>query len=46
MVGEGTLYVALSPEVGQVAVTWDGADGLVVNVFTYDESVKQFKAFA
>ena len=49
-IGEGALYVALLSN-AQVAVTWDGADSINVNIFTYDQSldhdayfVSKFKA--
>eukprot|EP00970_Alexandrium_tamarense_P016582 scaffold6887_cov188-Alexandrium_tamarense.AAC.3 len=44
-VGEGALYIALLSN-AQVAVTWDGAGSIMVNIFTYDENVNHFKAFA
>ena len=43
-VGDGALYVALSIE-GQVTVTWDGAESVGINIFTYDEMVDHSKAF-
>jgi len=43
-IGQGALYVALSSD-GQVAVTWDGADSININIFTYDEKVDHYKAF-
>ncbi|KAL7445355.1 hypothetical protein ACHAXM_009769 [Skeletonema potamos] len=49
-VGEGAIYVALMSN-AQVTVTWDGADSINVNIFTYDQSldhdayfIKKFKA--
>eukprot|EP00585_Thalassiosira_rotula_P003412 CAMPEP_0196142314 /NCGR_PEP_ID=MMETSP0910-20130528/11541_1 /TAXON_ID=49265 /ORGANISM="Thalassiosira rotula, Strain GSO102" /LENGTH=1004 /DNA_ID=CAMNT_0041403613 /DNA_START=20 /DNA_END=3034 /DNA_ORIENTATION=+ len=45
-IGEGAVYVALSSEAGHAAVVWDGADGVTVNVFTYDETVDHYEAFA
>ncbi|KAL7543767.1 hypothetical protein ACHAXR_013077 [Thalassiosira sp. AJA248-18] len=44
-IGQGALFVALSFE-GQVVVTWDGADSVNINIFTYDEKVNHFEAFA
>ncbi|KAL9189819.1 hypothetical protein ACHAXT_009494 [Thalassiosira profunda] len=44
-IGQGALFVALSSE-GQVAVTWDGAESVNVNVFTYDEKSDHYKSFA
>jgi S-adenosylmethionine/arginine decarboxylase-like enzyme len=50
IVGEGAIYVALMSN-AQVTITWDGADSINVNIFTYDQSldhdayfVKKFKA--
>ena len=49
-VGEGAVYVALMSN-AQVTITWDGADSINVNIFTYDQSldhdayfVNKFKA--
>jgi hypothetical protein len=42
--GEGALYVALMSN-AQVAVTWDGAGSVNVNIFTYDETVDHKKVF-
>ena len=44
-VGEGALYVALSVE-GQVSAIWDGADSITINIFTYDETINHYEAFA
>mmetsp|Transcript_25593 Transcript_25593/g.54045 ORF Transcript_25593/g.54045 Transcript_25593/m.54045 type:complete len:1006 (+) Transcript_25593:84-3101(+) len=44
-IGQGALFIALSTE-GQVAVTWDGAESVIVNIFTYDETVDHFEIFA
>ncbi|KAL3775500.1 hypothetical protein ACHAWO_003032 [Cyclotella atomus] len=44
-IGEGALYIALL-EKGQVAVTWDGAAHMNVNVFTYDEKTNHGAAIA
>jgi spermidine synthase len=43
-IGEGALFVTLTPK-GQVAVTWDGAASIVVNIFTYDETANHYKLF-
>eukprot|EP00984_Skeletonema_dohrnii_P010427 scaffold4055_cov129-Skeletonema_dohrnii-CCMP3373.AAC.3 len=49
-VGDGAIYVALLSN-AQVTITWDGADSINVNIFTYDQSldhdayfVNKFKA--
>lgn len=49
-VGDGAIYVALMSN-AQVTITWDGADSINVNIFTYDQSldhdayfVNKFKA--
>ena len=44
-IGEGALYVALSSE-GQVAVMWDGVESVIINIFTYDETLNHYEAFA
>ena len=44
-IGEGALLIAFTKE-GQVAVTWDGAESINVNIFTYDETVNHFEAFS
>jgi len=44
-VGQGALYVATSPKVGQVVVTWDGAESMNINIFTYDERVDHMDVF-
>eukprot|EP00984_Skeletonema_dohrnii_P020583 scaffold10061_cov147-Skeletonema_dohrnii-CCMP3373.AAC.1 len=43
-IGEGALYVALMPN-AQVVVTWDGAESVNVNIFTYDETVNHMSLF-
>ncbi|KAL7551822.1 hypothetical protein ACHAWF_015091 [Thalassiosira exigua] len=43
-VGDGLLLAALSSG-GQVVMTWDGADGINVNIFTYAEDVDHHQSF-
>mmetsp|Transcript_13035 Transcript_13035/g.28293 ORF Transcript_13035/g.28293 Transcript_13035/m.28293 type:complete len:1007 (+) Transcript_13035:82-3102(+) len=44
-ISQGALFIALSSEVGQVVVTWDGADSININIFTYDETANHMEAF-
>ena len=43
-IGEGAIYVALMSN-AQVSVTWDGADSVNVNIFTYDQSLNHENFF-
>ena len=43
-VGKGLVTTVLSPQ-GSVHLLWDGASGLHINVFSYDESEAKYKAF-
>ena len=38
-VGKGGLLIALTSE-GQVAVTWDGDDSVILNIFSYSEDMR------
>ncbi|KAL3771727.1 hypothetical protein ACHAWU_010038 [Discostella pseudostelligera] len=44
-IGDGGLYIGLSSK-GQVAITWDGAGSVIVNIFTYDENADLNELFA
>ncbi len=44
-VGDGGLFIGLSSK-GQVAVTWDGAGNVNVNIFIYDEDANIYELFA
>jgi len=43
-VGQGGVLVALTSK-GQVAVTWDGDDSVMVNIFSHDEDMKHDRDF-
>jgi len=44
-VGQGGLLIALTSE-GQVAVTWDGDESVMVNIFSYNEDMRHDRDFA
>ncbi|KAL7470588.1 hypothetical protein ACHAXS_010847 [Conticribra weissflogii] len=44
-IGQGSLYIAMSGA-GQVVATWDGADSININLFTYDENVNHLEAIS
>ena len=44
-IGDGGLFIGLSSK-GQVAVTWDGAGSVNVNIFTHDENANIYDLFA
>jgi hypothetical protein len=44
-VGDGGLFIGLSSK-GQVAVTWDGAGNVNVNIFIHDEDANIYELFA
>mmetsp|Transcript_12205 Transcript_12205/g.25735 ORF Transcript_12205/g.25735 Transcript_12205/m.25735 type:complete len:1004 (+) Transcript_12205:119-3130(+) len=43
--GQGALYIAMSGA-GEIVATWDGADSININLFTYDESVNHLEAIS